>query len=497
MAYRYLRLQMSDGQAPNIGRAYPYGGFRSVPFTVWDVTHGVQLDVAFVERAVTDFDGTILSPWDQLACFDSTWAPIFEFTGGREYLAIVNRPYTGSPYFDLAQDGALLSVENTFTYVLWSQLRAPDSFIDDGDRFLFTFGLKPSPGVDAKLLQLAALPPDDPDVQAAYAGLSNCLRGVNGEFGCCDDHQAPSLSVALSPSLLFPPSHGLRTIHATVVAQDQCDASPQFRLVSITSDEPDQGTTPDDVPNDIQGADVGTADLQFQLRAERDDDGDGRSYMVCYEAVDANGNVAHQCATVTVPHDGRGHAHLSAGQTWKLTIHGSPTMSARAVQAGSVVVATPSIEVRATAAAPVYADVDNDRVEDATFSMAPGLTAVEVASGAGITARWTAAGQGYEADIVSGSVTGVGDADLPVAFEIGASPNPSWREASIHYALPREGRVRIRVFDVTGRQVANLVDGQVPAGKHVVSFRPRVPQLYLYRVDWEGKSLTGRLTVLR
>jgi hypothetical protein len=240
--------------------------------------------------------------------------------------------------------------------------------------------------------------------------------------------------------------------------------------------------------------DQGQEDLAF---AERDDDGDGRTYTVCYEAVDASGNVARQCATVTVPHDRRGRAHLSARQAaWKLTVYGSPTLSARAVQGGSVVVATPSIQVRATAAAPVYADVDDDRVEDATFSLAPGLTAAEVASGAAITARWTAAGQGYAADI-AGSVTGVGDPDIPVTFEIGASPNPSRREASIHYALPREGRLRIRVFDVTGRQVASLVDGQVPAGRHVVSFRPRVPQLYLYRVEWEGKSLTGRLTVLR
>jgi hypothetical protein len=306
MAYRHLRLQTSDGQAPSIGRAYPYGGFRSVPFTVWDVTHGVQLDVAFVERAVTDFDGTILSPGEQLATFDSTWAPSFEDFGGREYLAVVNRPYRLR--IRPRPDGAWFSVGNTFTYVLCSQLRLPDSFIDDGDAFLFTFGVKPGPGVDTKLLQLAALPQDDPDVLAAYADLSQCLRGVNGELGCCNDHQAPSLSVALSPSLLFPPNHALKTIHATVAAHDACDSSPQLRLVSITSDEPDQGTTSDDVPNDIQGADVGTADLEFQLRAERDDDGDGRTYTVCYEAVDASGNVAHQCATVTVPHDRRGHA---------------------------------------------------------------------------------------------------------------------------------------------------------------------------------------------
>ena len=95
------------------------------------------------------------------------------------------------------------------------------------------------------------------------------------------------------------------------------------------------------------------------------------------------------------------------------------------------------------------------------------------------------------------TVTGVADASIPLAFEIGAQPNPGRGEANILYALPREGRVRIRVYDVSGRQVASLVDGRVPAGRHAIAFRPRVPQLYLYRVEWEGKTLTGRLTVLR
>lgn len=127
----------------------------------------------------------------------------------------------------------------------------------------------------------------------------------NFSFGDCLDSEPPTLSVAASPGLLWPASHALVPVHSSVEVQDDCDDAPQVMLVSIASDEPDQGTGPDDLPRDIQGADIGTADLEFFLRAERAEEGDGRSYTVCYEASDGSGNVTQQCAVVEVPHDRR------------------------------------------------------------------------------------------------------------------------------------------------------------------------------------------------
>jgi hypothetical protein len=107
----------------------------------------------------------------------------------------------------------------------------------------------------------------------------------------------------LSPSVLWPPNHELTSIHAQVVAKDDVDASPKVVLISITSDEPDQG--------DIQGAAIGTADYDFQVRAERAEQGDGRTYTVCYEARDASGNQTRRCEVVTVPHDRHGVDRLA------------------------------------------------------------------------------------------------------------------------------------------------------------------------------------------
>jgi endo-1,4-beta-xylanase len=86
------------------------------------------------------------------------------------------------------------------------------------------------------------------------------------------------------------------------VATDTCDANPTIRLVSITSDEPDNGLGDGDQPQDIQGAAFGTDDRQFQLRNERSGTGNGRIYTITYSATDASGNQTLRQATVTVPY---------------------------------------------------------------------------------------------------------------------------------------------------------------------------------------------------
>jgi hypothetical protein len=116
------------------------------------------------------------------------------------------------------------------------------------------------------------------------------------------DTRAPSLSVSLTPALLWPASHQMATINASITATDGCDPSPAVRLVSVTSSEPDDGAGDGATLADIQGADLGTDDRTFQLRAERQGGGAGRVYTVTYQARDAHGNVATAQATVRVPH---------------------------------------------------------------------------------------------------------------------------------------------------------------------------------------------------
>src|SRR5262249_25823622 len=66
------------------------------------------------------------------------------------------------------------------------------------------------------------------------------------------------------------------------------------------------------------------------------------------------------------------------------------------------------------------------------------------------------------------AVTGV--EDTPVAFALSVHPNPSIGPTTIEYSLPRAAPVKLRVFDIAGREVARLVDGVQPAGRHVANW---------------------------
>ena len=119
------------------------------------------------------------------------------------------------------------------------------------------------------------------------------------------DTAPPSLHVTLSPNALWPPNHRLVQITATVQTSDGCDANPAVALVSITSNEPDNGLGDGDQPNDIQAVaggpiPFGTDVRAFLLRAERSGSGTGRVYIVNYMVRDASGNESLASAQVFV-----------------------------------------------------------------------------------------------------------------------------------------------------------------------------------------------------
>ena len=45
-------------------------------------------------------------------------------------------------------------------------------------------------------------------------------------------------------------------------------------------------------------------------------------------------------------------------------------------------------------------------------------------------------------------------------------PNPFGPETSLHFSLPRDGRVDLRIYDVAGRLVRKLASGSRPAGEN-------------------------------
>jgi len=162
----------------------------------------------------------------------------------------------------------------------------------------------------------------------ASTGSTSCANGVvqdsckpgtpsqeicNGLDDDCDGQVdegmvTGDISIVLTPMILWPPDHRLVDIHARVTGPVGCSSSSdvvRLILTSITSSEPDDATGPGDgnTVNDIQGAAFGSADFDFQLRAERDGRGESRVYAITYTVVDGSGNRTNATSFVLVPHD--------------------------------------------------------------------------------------------------------------------------------------------------------------------------------------------------
>ena len=83
-------------------------------------------------------------------------------------------------------------------------------------------------------------------------------------------------------------------------------------------------------------------------------------------------------------------------------------------------------------------------------------------------------------------------------------PNPFNPSTTLGFALPAAGPARVAVYDVAGRLVRSLVDATLAAGAHDVAWDGRDDAGravgaggYLARLEFGGRSLTTRMTLLK
>ena len=78
-------------------------------------------------------------------------------------------------------------------------------------------------------------------------------------------------------------------------------------------------------------------------------------------------------------------------------------------------------------------------------------------------------------------------------------PNPSAQQATVRFEMPRSTDVEIAVYDVLGRRVETIVNGQVPAGREqrAVQTDRLAPGTYFIRMRMGETVQTERLTIVR
>jgi hypothetical protein len=83
-------------------------------------------------------------------------------------------------------------------------------------------------------------------------------------------------------------------------------------------------------------------------------------------------------------------------------------------------------------------------------------------------------------DAYFGAVVGTGVGDTPALTNLSVQrnvPNPFGQSTRIDFSLGQSGNIDVGVYDVTGRRVATVLSGSLPAGSQSVT--------------WDGRSTTG------
>ncbi|WHY77212.1 PKD domain-containing protein [Neobacillus sp. WH10] len=117
------------------------------------------------------------------------------------------------------------------------------------------------------------------------------------------DKTAPELTIKLSDNTLWPPNHKMVTVKVIPEVMDTGSGVQNISLTSITCNESDDETGDGQTTDDIQNAEYGTADFEFDLRAERSGKGTGRIYTITYTITDMAGNSRIVSTTLAVGHD--------------------------------------------------------------------------------------------------------------------------------------------------------------------------------------------------
>lgn len=113
------------------------------------------------------------------------------------------------------------------------------------------------------------------------------------------DDSPPTMVLLANPDTLWPPNHKMRLVNVDIDALDNCDLTPACQIISVTSNEPENGLGDGDTAPDWEIV----SDTTVKLRSERSGVGNGRIYTIFVECMDDAENSTVGTVEVYVPHD--------------------------------------------------------------------------------------------------------------------------------------------------------------------------------------------------
>ncbi|HEX3072658.1 MAG TPA: T9SS type A sorting domain-containing protein, partial [Ignavibacteriales bacterium] len=92
------------------------------------------------------------------------------------------------------------------------------------------------------------------------------------------------------------------------------------------------------------------------------------------------------------------------------------------------------------------------------------------------------------------------DIHAPATFSLAQNyPNPFNPETKISFSLPQSGKTMLKVYDMLGREVAELINGEMEKGPHSVSFNGRnlSSGVYIYRLQSGSFTESKKMMLLK
>ncbi|HEX3074095.1 MAG TPA: T9SS type A sorting domain-containing protein [Ignavibacteriales bacterium] len=98
-------------------------------------------------------------------------------------------------------------------------------------------------------------------------------------------------------------------------------------------------------------------------------------------------------------------------------------------------------------------------------------------------------------------VVGVDEENLyPTVFSLAQNyPNPFNPETKISFSLPQSGKATLKIYDMLGREVAELINGEMEKGSHSVNFNGRnlSSGVYIYRLQSGAFAESKKMALIK
>ncbi len=134
----------------------------------------------------------------------------------------------------------------------------------------------------------------------------------------------------------------------------------------------------------------------------------------------------------------------------------------------------------------------------------PNLSVFETTTfvGAFGNVNWTAGWANFNPKSYTPSPVGIQTIStaVPAAFRMNQNyPNPFNPSTKINFALPKSSYVSLKVFDITGREVASLINENLNVGTYEYEFNAAKLNsgIYFYRINAEGFTSTKKMILIK